>query len=155
MTPRAKLATLAVAAAALYASAAAAHTVGWSVDTETDATVLRFGYSDGEPMAFAEVTVTAPDGRVWQKARADREGRFAVAMPSDAAEGAAWQVAALDAEGHSVNAEVTAASTGNVTAARDFTVRALGWVAIAAVLSSIALGAALLEGRASRRRIRA
>jgi len=97
---------------------AAAHGVG---SREIDPGVTKamvFLYADGEPMAFAQVQVTAPDGAVYQSARTDGQGGFAF-LPSGSG---VWRVAASDGQGHRaerriVLAAATAApATGGMTA---------------------------------------
>ncbi|MCU0802424.1 MAG: hypothetical protein MUD11_11735 [Rhodobacteraceae bacterium] len=92
-----------VVGVAMAAPTASAHAVGWSIHPEEDAIVLSFTYGGGEPIAFAEVTITAPDGQVYQKGRADRAGKFAVVMPDDGINGD-WTAAVVDGEGHSLTA---------------------------------------------------
>ena len=57
-----------------------AHGAGWQIDQSQSATVYQFGYTDGTAMMFAEVTITGPDGKTWQKGRTDRTGRFAMGI---------------------------------------------------------------------------
>lgn len=127
--------------AASIVPAARAHTVGWSLDTRSSAVVLQFGYGGGEPMAFAEITVTDPDGRVYQQARADRAGKFAlVAPPAETPESAGqWRVAAKDAEGHEVEAQVTPASPERAATVRASVGQMIGWLAVASVLLNVVL----------------
>lgn len=136
--------------AALLAPVASAHTVGWSVDTESAATVLSFAYAGDEPMVFADITVTAPDGRVWQRGRADREGRFAVAIPPDAGPDEAWTVKAMDGEGHALTATVTPGSAARSGEVRAATTRLIGWLALGTSLLCVALGGVLVERRSQR-----
>ena len=82
---------------------AAAHGVG---SREMDPGVTKamvFLYADGEPMAFAQVQVTGPDGAVYQSARTDGRGGFAF-LPSGRG---LWQVAASDGQGHRAVRKVT------------------------------------------------
>ena len=59
---------------------AQAHGAGWQVENTGNTKTYRFGYTDGSPMAFAEVVVTTKDGKVWQKARTDRVGQFSIGL---------------------------------------------------------------------------
>ncbi len=82
-----------------------AHGAGWQIDQSQSATVYQFGYTDGTAMMFAEVTITGPDGKVWQKGRTDRAGRFALATPSqprDGQTGSHWKILVSDGMGHQV-----------------------------------------------------
>ncbi|WP_404425386.1 hypothetical protein [Thalassospira australica] len=84
---------------------ALAHGAGWQIDQSQSATVYQFGYTDGTAMMFAEVTITGPDGNIWQKGRTDRAGHFAVATPSlsrDGETGAHWRIMVSDGMGHQV-----------------------------------------------------
>ncbi|KHK01983.1 carboxypeptidase-like regulatory domain-containing protein [Desulfovibrio sp. TomC] len=95
--------TLAAAATVWHPVAAAAHGVG---SREADPGVARamvFLYADGDPMAFAQVQVTGPDGAVYQSARTDGRGGFAF-LPSGRG---LWQVAASDGQGHRAVRNVT------------------------------------------------
>jgi nickel transport protein len=62
------------------AAPAHAHGAGWQVEDTANTKTYRFGYTDGSPMAFAEVVVTTHDGKVWQKARTDRIGQFSLGL---------------------------------------------------------------------------
>jgi nickel transport protein len=101
------LAMLAVAAAvaAWHPAAAVAHGVGSREMDPGAARAMVFLYADGEPMAFAQVQVTAPDGAVYQSARTDGRGGFAF-LPSGRG---VWRVAASDGQGHRAEREVTVA----------------------------------------------
>lgn len=84
-----------------------AHGAGWQLEGRRDAATYRFGYTDGSAMAFAEVVVTAPDGKIWQKARTDRSGRFSIATEIDNAApetepASTWQIRVNDGMGHVV-----------------------------------------------------
>jgi nickel transport protein len=57
-----------------------AHGAGWQIEDTNNTKTYRFGYTDGSPMAFAEVVVTTKDGKVWQKARTDRLGQFSIGL---------------------------------------------------------------------------
>ena len=92
---------------------AAAHGVG---SREMDPGVTRdmvFLYADGEPMAFAQVQVTGPDGAVYQSARTDGRGGFAF-LPSGSG---VWRVAASDGQGHRAEREITVAAAAPPTGA--------------------------------------
>jgi hypothetical protein len=135
-----------VVGVACAAPTASAHSVGWSILPEADAVVLSFTYGGGEPIAFAEVTVTAPDGRVYQKGRADRAGKFAVVLPEDAGE-AEWTAAAVDGEGHSLTASFRAGSEARVVAIRDGLGQAMGVLALILLMTSIILAVELWSRR--------
>ncbi len=64
---------------------------------------LHAVYSDGEPMAFAEVTVTAPDGEIHQEGLTDRAGAF-LFTPDTAG---TWTLTADDGLGHRVSLDLT------------------------------------------------
>lgn len=106
---------VAALAAAAINSPAFGHGVGWVREGNDGVVALRFVYSDGEPMMFADVTVTDPAGKVFQKARADREGRFAF-VPSTNGE---WRAKADDGTGHALEALVTVESGAKAPAAGD------------------------------------
>ncbi|WP_338178503.1 hypothetical protein [Thalassospira tepidiphila] len=59
-----------------------AHGAGWQVEDSANTKTYGFRYTDGSPMAFAEVVVTTKDGKVWQKARTDRIGQFSLGLGS-------------------------------------------------------------------------
>ena len=116
------LAAMALAAAATvwHPVAAAAHGVGSREMDPGAARAMVFLYADGEPMAFAQVQVTGPDGSVYQSARTDGQGGFAF-LPSGRGQ---WRVAASDGQGHRAVREILvelrsgdAGGTGQVTAA--------------------------------------
>ena len=91
---------------------AAAHGVG---SREIDPGVTRamvFLYANGEPMAFAQVQVTAPDGAVYQSARTDGRGGFAF-LPSGCG---VWRVAASDGQGHRAERQIEMADPGGPAA---------------------------------------
>jgi len=98
---------LALALAALVPCAVAqAHGVAaFPVDEPVRA--LRFGYSDGSPMAYAEVSVFAPGKADVEFAvgRTDARGRFAF-VPHGAGQ---WLVTASDGLGHKAQAHVQVA----------------------------------------------
>ncbi|WP_336082052.1 carboxypeptidase-like regulatory domain-containing protein [Thalassospira sp. CH_XMU1448-2] len=82
-----------------------AHGAGWQLVDSNTTVRYRFGYTDGSPMAFAEIVITAPDGKIWQKARTDRTGHFAFAVdPASETDGPAgkWHLKVADGMGHIV-----------------------------------------------------
>ncbi|MEQ9344808.1 MAG: carboxypeptidase-like regulatory domain-containing protein [Thalassospira sp.] len=84
---------------------ALAHGAGWQIMENDDTVSYRFGYTDGSPMAFAEVVVTGPDGKIWQKARTDRTGHFAfAAAPTILGDNPTntWRIKVADGMGHVV-----------------------------------------------------
>lgn len=102
---------LLIAVLLLPTQAVLSHGAGYT--RETDATILlRFGYSTGEPMEDTDVVLTNPDGVVAQRARTDREGRYA--FVADRAGN--WSATADDGLGHKIDAriEVDAASQATV-----------------------------------------
>ena len=78
----------------LSPAASMAHTVsGRAIDAKP--AVVEFRYSNGEPMAHAEVAVFGPaDSEPYQTGRADALGRFAFVADRDGA----WRVEARDEE---------------------------------------------------------
>ena len=98
-------ATLVLAAAVGHPVLAGAHGVGSREMDPGTARAMEFLYADGEPMAFAQVQVTAPGGAgvVHQSARADARGRFAFVPAGPGV----WIVAASDGQGHRAVREVT------------------------------------------------
>jgi hypothetical protein len=127
---------------AFAAPTAQAHSVGWSVNPDNDAVVLQFTYGGGEPIAFAEVTVTAPDGQVYQKGRADRAGKFAVAIPTDAADNE-WTAAVVDGEGHSLTARFSAGSEARIVRVRETLGQAMGVLALILLMATVVLSVQL------------
>lgn len=96
------LAALCLVAAVWHPVAASAHGVGSRELDPGAARAMVFLYADGDPMAFAQVQVTAPDGTVHQSARTDGRGGFAF-LPSGSG---VWRVAASDGQGHRAEREV-------------------------------------------------
>ncbi|HML55662.1 MAG TPA: carboxypeptidase-like regulatory domain-containing protein [Solidesulfovibrio magneticus] len=96
------LAALCLVAAVWHPAGAMAHGVGSRELDPGAARAMVFLYADGEPMAFAQVQVTAPDGTVHQSARTDGKGGFAF-LPSGSG---VWRVAASDGQGHRAVREV-------------------------------------------------
>ncbi len=136
------LATVFGVGVACAAPTAQAHSVGWSVNPEDQAVVLQFTYGGGDPIAFAEVTVTAPNGQVYQKGRADRAGKFAVAMPAGAGDGE-WTAAVVDGEGHSLTARFSAGSEQRVVAVRETLGQAMGVLALILMMTTVVLAVQL------------
>ncbi len=96
------LAALCLVAAVWHPAGAMAHGVGSRELDPGAARAMVFLYADGDPMAFAQVQVTAPDGTVHQSARTDGKGGFAF-LPSGSG---VWRVAASDGQGHRTEREV-------------------------------------------------
>jgi nickel transport protein len=87
----------------LAASAAWAHGLFASV-VQYPSVVLRFEYSSGEPLAYAEVRIFAPETSdvEYQNGRTDAGGRFAF-MPNRSGK---WSIACSDGMGHRVHKEI-------------------------------------------------
>ncbi len=96
------LAALCLVAAVWHPAGVMAHGVGSRELDPGAARAMVFLYADGDPMAFAQVQVTAPDGTVHQSARTDGRGGFAF-LPSGRG---VWRVAASDGQGHRAEREV-------------------------------------------------
>jgi len=83
---------------------ARAHGTDYSLVEGEALTAVAFNYSDGEPMAYAEVLVFSPqDPKVeHQNGRTDKHGKFAFCpdMPG------AWRISANDGMGHLCEATV-------------------------------------------------
>ncbi|OAZ07951.1 hypothetical protein TH4_19300 [Thalassospira tepidiphila MCCC 1A03514] len=94
-----------------------AHGAGWQIEDSADTKTYGFRYTDGSPMAFAEVVVTTKDGKVWQKARTDRIGQFSLGLggtsPQDAPSELHIKVA--DGMGHVVQLTYQPTDTANAT----------------------------------------
>lgn len=101
------LTALCLVAAVWHPAGAMAHGVGSRELDPGAARAMVFLYADGDPMAFAQVQVTAPDGTVHQSARTDGRGGFAF-LPSGSG---VWRVAASDGQGHRAEREVTVGAT--------------------------------------------
>ena len=71
---------------------------------------LRAVFSNGEPMAFAEVTVYAPEtgDEIWQRGTTDRQGNF-LFMPDRPG---TWRMIINDGLGHAVQSEITVDEDG-------------------------------------------
>lgn len=81
-----------------------AHGAGWQIEDSANTKTYGFRYTDGSPMAFAEVVVTTKDGKVWQKARTDRIGQFSLGLGSTPAPDAPSElhIKVADGMGHVV-----------------------------------------------------
>jgi len=134
-----------------------AHGVGSREMDPGAARAMEFLYADGEPMAFAQVKVTAPgqEGTLYQSAHADARGRFAF-VPSGPG---VWSVAASDGQGHRAVHAVTVVAEANpgkpapVVQAGSGAIGP-GWREIVlgiSLLANLGLVAALLRRRASRK----
>lgn len=130
---------------ALAAPAALAHSVGARIEAQPGAVVIAFAYGGGDPIAFGEVTVTAPDGRIHQKGRSDRAGRFAVAVPPGTP--GDWTVAIDDGQGHSSTLRFAAGAADRVALVQQRVAQGLGLVSLALLLATFGLGAALIRRR--------
>lgn len=107
------LAALCLVAVLWRPAATLAHGVGSRELDPGAARAMVFLYADGDPMAFAQVQVTAPDGTVHQNARTDGRGGFAF-LPSGSG---VWRVAANDGQGHRAEREVAVAPASATGAA--------------------------------------
>lgn len=99
-----------------------AHGAGWQVEDSASTKTYGFRYTDGSPMAFAEVVVTTRDGKVWQKARTDRIGQFSLGLGGTPAPDAPSElhIKVADGMGHVVQltyqpTDTTAAPAGGQT----------------------------------------
>jgi len=102
--PRSIFLAALLTAAIWHPAAALGHGVG-SRELESDrAKAMAFLYADGEPMAFAQILVHAPDqaGTVYQSAHTDRLGFFAFVPATPGM----WLVEAKDGEGHRAVREI-------------------------------------------------
>lgn len=135
-----------------------AHGVGSREMDPGAARAMEFLYADGEPMAFAQVKVTAPgqEGTLYQSAHADARGRFAF-VPSGPG---VWSVAASDGQGHRAVHAVTVVAQANPGKPAVPVVQAgsgaigPGWREIVlgiSLLANLGLVAALLRRRACRK----
>jgi nickel transport protein len=81
-----------------------AHGTAYRIVKDANLAAVEFHYSDGEPMAYAEVLVFGPQDRQveHQNGRTDRHGKFAFCpdMPG------AWRITANDGMGHLCEATV-------------------------------------------------
>lgn len=119
--------------------AAHGHGAGFERESDAEAVVLRFGYSIGEPMSDTDVVVTAPDGRVWQRGRTDREGRFSL-LPIVEGD---WIALADDGLGHEVRAVITVGEAGVQVTASAQTVRVPPLLMLGLLLASVIINIGL------------
>jgi hypothetical protein len=98
------LAALAFAAMALWPAGLLAHGTVWEEKPDDPAIVLRFSYTDGTIMPYAEVSVFAPGETEvpYQKGRTDKNGYFVIRpdSPGD------WGFKVDDGQGHLAQGEV-------------------------------------------------
>ena len=94
-----------------------AHGAGWQVEDSANTKTYGFRYTDGSPMAFAEVVVTTKDGKVWQKARTDRVGQFSLGLGGTPAPDAPSElhIKVADGMGHVVQLAYQPTNTANAT----------------------------------------
>ncbi len=85
-------------------SDADAHGTAFNLLQESGLVAVQFHYSDGEPMAYAEVLVFSPqDPKVeHQNGRTDKHGKFAFCPDAEGA----WRMSADDGMGHLCQATV-------------------------------------------------
>jgi nickel transport protein len=119
---------------------AAAHTVSGRV-LQGKASIVEFRFSDGSPMAFADVKVFAPSKELWLAGRADGAGRFAF-VPDSAGE---WRLEAREAENHVAHLTLTVAA-GDL-AATALIGRHWAFVLLASFALNILLASLLLRRR--------
>lgn len=127
---------------ALPAPDAAAHTAGGRI-LSGKAAIAEFRFSDGSPMAFADVKVFSPSQELWLAGRADGAGRFAF-MPDKAGE---WALEAREAEGHSARLSLGIAADDLTTTA--LIPRYWGFVLLGSVALNLLLLSLPLSGRKS------
>ena len=118
------LMALLIAGPLAASTSAHAHGAGWQVEDSAQTKTYGFRYTDGSPMAFAEVVVTTKDGKVWQKARTDRIGQFSLGLGSTTPQDAPSElhIKVADGMGHVVQltyqpTDTTAVPAGGQTAA--------------------------------------
>jgi hypothetical protein len=136
---------LALAGGLLLTSVQAdAHTASGRV-LNGKAAIAEFRFSDGSPMAFAEVKVFAPSNKLWLAGRADGAGRFAF-MPDNSGE---WTLEAREAEeNHAARLSLTVDAADLAPVA--LISRNWGFVLLGSFAFNIGLGALLLQrGRLS------
>jgi len=94
-----------------------AHGAGWQIEDSANTKTYGFRYTDGSPMAFAEVVVTTKDGKVWQKARTDRIGQFSLGLGGTPAPDAPSElhIKVADGMGHVVQLAYQPTDTANAT----------------------------------------
>ncbi len=131
---------------AAWNDTAHAHGVGHVPET-LNAEAIRFYYSDGTPMAFAEATLFDPEGVEHQNARTDAKGRIAVLLDKPGS----WRLVVSDGMGH--RSEMTIAAGADSSTARQPSGNAEGPSGLTAtllglsLLGNIAMSAALLRRR--------
>ncbi|HCK19207.1 MAG TPA: hypothetical protein DHW36_11910 [Thalassospira sp.] len=118
------LMALLIAGPLAASTSAHAHGAGWQVEDSAQTKTYGFRYTDGSPMAFAEVVVTTKDGKVWQKARTDRIGQFSLGLGNTSTQDAPIELhlKVADGMGHVVQltyqpTDTTAVPAGGQTAA--------------------------------------
>lgn len=82
-----------------------AHGAGYGIDNESRVVAVRFLYSGGLPMSYAQIKVFGPgdeENQEFQNGRSDALGRFAF-VPDRIG---IWRIDANDGMGHAVFAEV-------------------------------------------------
>lgn len=115
-----------------------AHTVSGRL-LEGKATIAEFRFSDGSPMAFADIKVFAPSKELWLAGRADGAGRFAF-MPDDPGE---WTLEAREAENHTARLALTVGASD--LAATALIGRRWAFVLLASFALNILLASLLLR----------
>jgi nickel transport protein len=118
------LMALLIAGPLATSTSAHAHGAGWQVEDSAQTKTYGFRYTDGSPMAFAEVVVTTKDGKVWQKARTDRIGQFSLGLGNTSTQDVPSELhlKVADGMGHVVQltyqpTDATAVPAGGQTAA--------------------------------------
>ena len=119
---------------------ATAHTVGGRV-LDGKAAIAEFRFSDGSPMAFADIKVFAPSKELWLAGRADGAGRFAF-MPDNPGE---WTLEAREAENHTARLALTIGA--NDLAATALIGRHWAFVLLGSFALNILLASLLLRAR--------
>jgi len=116
-----------------------AHTVSGRV-LDGKAAIAEFRFSDGSPMAFADIKVFAPSKELWLAGRADGAGRFAF-MPDNPGE---WTLEAREAENHTARLALTVGASDLAATAligRHWAFVLLGSFALNILLASLLLRA--------------
>ncbi len=93
----------------LTATAALAH--GVHADLLEGGTGVRARFDTGEPMAFADVKVFAPDApnEAWLESTTDPEGRFVFVPPRPGV----WRIAVDDGMGHALFRDIAVGADGH------------------------------------------
>ena len=117
-----------------------AHTVSGRV-LDGKAAIAEFRFSDGSPMAFADIKVFAPSKELWLAGRADGAGRFAF-MPDNPGE---WTLEAREAENHTARLALTVGA--NDLAATALIGRHWAFVLLGSFAVNILLASLLLRAR--------